>query len=107
MITDEPELVVIDTDGQADAWLVLADSFMPGWSADIDGVAAPILAADLAFRAVAVPAGPHRVTFRYDAPGWALGRIGGLLGLLGAVALALRAWSERRSPGPEARPRTG
>jgi hypothetical protein len=46
-------------------WLVLTDSFYPGWQADIDGRNTQIYPANGAFRAVRVPAGNHRVTFSY------------------------------------------
>jgi hypothetical protein len=46
-------------------WLVLNDLWHPWWFAEVDGVAAPILRANVLFRAVAVPPGSHRVTFRF------------------------------------------
>jgi hypothetical protein len=58
---------VIETsvDSPGGGWLVLNDLWHPWWYAEVDGVAAPILRANVLFRAVAVPAGPHRVTFRF------------------------------------------
>jgi len=37
----------------------------PWWTADVDGVNAPILRANVLFRAVHVPAGRHVLTFEF------------------------------------------
>ncbi len=47
------------------AYLVLLDSYYPGWRAYVDGSEVGILRANFAFRAVEVPAGRHEVEFRY------------------------------------------
>jgi hypothetical protein len=52
-------------DSPGGGWLVLNDLWHPWWYAEVDGVAAPIQRANVLFRAVAVPAGVHRVTFRF------------------------------------------
>ena len=45
--------------------LVLSDNWYPGWQATLDGRPIEVLRADAAIRAVAIPAGPHRVEMRY------------------------------------------
>ena len=50
---------------QANGLLVLHDTYYPGWIAEVDGKSAPILRADILFRAVELPPGTHRVTFRF------------------------------------------
>lgn len=62
---DRPERVVAEMTSDSEGLLVLADLFYPGWTAEADGRAVPILRADGVFRAVALPPGPHRVVFRY------------------------------------------
>ena len=48
-----------------DQWLVYLDNFDPGWRAVVDGVPAPLYAANLAFKAVKLPPGRHEVRFDY------------------------------------------
>ncbi len=45
--------------------LVVLDNYYPAWQADVDGEPAQLVRANLAFRAVPVPAGEHVVTLRY------------------------------------------
>ena len=45
--------------------LVLSDNWYPGWQATLDGRPIEVLRADAAIRAVAIPAGSHRVEMRY------------------------------------------
>jgi uncharacterized membrane protein YfhO len=49
----------------ANGLLVLHDTYYPGWIAEVDGKSAPIFQADVLFRAIELPAGTHRVTFRF------------------------------------------
>ena len=81
---DQPEEIVIRTRGATAAVLVLNDAFYPGWEATLDGVTTPLLRANTAFRAVAVPAGEHVVRMRYRARLFWIG-----LALAGVTALAL------------------
>jgi hypothetical protein len=62
---DFAERVAADVNSDAAGLLVLADLHYPGWTAQVDGSPAPILLADGYLRAVALPAGQHRVVFRY------------------------------------------
>ena len=50
-----------------DGYLVFSEPFYPGWRARIDGQPSPIRRANIAFSAVFVPAGQHRVE-RYYLP---------------------------------------
>jgi hypothetical protein len=93
IIVDEPSRVALDATARDSALLVLADTAYPGWRAEVDGVAAEILTANGFVRAVAVPAGRHRVTFHYDPAPFRAGAAASLTGLL-AAGLAL--FAERR-----------
>jgi len=94
---DLPERVEVEVDAKAAAYLVLADTFDPGWSSTVDGRPAPIRPAFSGFRAVFVRAGTHRVVFTYEPAGFRSGLALTAAGLLGV--LACLAW-----PRPVAEP---
>jgi hypothetical protein len=54
-------------------WLVVADTYYPGWLATVDGTETPIYRANLAFRAVEIPSGDHTVRMLYRPNSWNLG----------------------------------
>jgi hypothetical protein len=69
-----PDCVIVSVRTSAPGLLVVADTWMPGWTAELDGRAAPIMRGNLAQRVIALPrAGDHRVILRYRAPGFAVG----------------------------------
>ena len=65
ILSDSGEHVVLNVAASGASFLVLADQDYPGWTATVNGVAEPILRANYAFRAVAVPAGRSVVEFDY------------------------------------------
>jgi hypothetical protein len=70
-------------------YLVLADTFYPGWKAEVDGEEEEIEAANGAFRAIPLAAGRHEVRFSYESAVVRWGWIVTLLGLLCAAGVAL------------------
>jgi hypothetical protein len=82
--------VEIHTNADGRRLLVLSDVYYPGWTATIDGVAAPVLLADYAFRAVSVPSGAHTVEFRYRPRSILYGGAVSLLACAGVVVLLRR-----------------
>ena len=66
---DLPERVEIEADAETPAYLVLADTFDPGWSATVDGVSSPIRPAYVAFCAVYLTPGSHKIIFTYRPAG--------------------------------------
>ncbi len=81
----EPNGLLVEVDAKANALLVLAEAWYPGWRAEVDGRACACVPANLWMRAIPVPAGRHlvRVYFHQDylLPGLliSLASAGGLL----------------------------
>ncbi len=77
--------IVASVDAKSARSLIARQTYFPGWHATIDGKPAPIRRADVAFQAVYVPAGTHRVTLDYQ-PGSV--RLGAAVTGLSILALA-------------------
>lgn len=92
---DRFELAV---EAKADALLVVSDTYYPGWDAELDGAAVPILKTNLAFRGVAVPAGAHKVSMRFRPPS---ARNGLVLSGLSIAALLAYCGRRKKSPSPQ------
>ena len=92
---DEPQRVELTAVLRSPGLVVVADQFYPGWRLTVDGRPAEILRTNRAMRGVALPAGTHRLVFRYEPPSLRLGIALSLAGL--AAWLALVAWSSRPS----------
>jgi hypothetical protein len=88
IVVDLPEQVVVEVESGGPSYLVLADTFDPGWSATLDGRPAVIRPAYVAFRAVALEPGAHTVSFTYRPAGFTLG----LTISIGGIALATFLW---------------
>lgn len=86
----DPDRVVIDIAPAAQAYLLLADSYFPGWVARVDGERRTIHRADVALRAVRVGPGDKRVEFRYQPGSWRLGWALAGFGLAACLVLAFR-----------------
>jgi hypothetical protein len=57
--------VTVDVESDMGGFLLLTDAWHPWWRAEIDGVPAAILKADVLFRAVEVAPGRHRIRFTF------------------------------------------
>ena len=78
-------------------YVVLTDTYYPGWQASIDGRTVPILQANLAFRAVAIEAGQHEILFLYRPRSFTIGLWTSILicSIIG-VLIARSLWNRRK-----------
>jgi hypothetical protein len=81
-----PEHLIILLEAPQAGWLVLSDTWYPGWQAWVNDKPAKIYPANYLFRAVRVEAGEQRIEFRYRPPSFWLGAV---LSLLAWCACAL------------------
>jgi Bacterial membrane protein YfhO len=89
IIEDLPERMVIETEASTPAYLVVSDTFDPGWSAQVDGRPAMIHPAYITFRAVYLDHGKHTVVLTYRPAGFSFGLELSLCGFLGGLGLVL------------------
>jgi hypothetical protein len=94
---DAAEVDLTATAPEGGGYLVLADTFTPDWSAEVDGREARVVRADGLFRAVRLAPGAHEVRFRYRATAL---RAGALVTLVTALALAVALCRRPRRGGP-------
>ncbi len=95
--------VTVEYETGSAGFLLLTDSYYPGWQAKIDGQPVPIYRADHIFRAVFVTPGRHTVTFHFAQPMFWLGvaiasaTAGGLV-LLGLICFLRKRRAVSSSP---------
>jgi hypothetical protein len=80
-----PDVERYETESDGPGWLLVRSTHARGWRATVDGKPAELLRADGRHRAVALPAGRHTVTLRYQPPGLWTGMI---LTLLSGTVIA-------------------
>ncbi len=85
----QDEKVVIDVNASDRGYLVLSDSWYPGWNAFIDGKKTEILRANYAYRAIYVDKGVHQVSFVYIPQSFEVGKILSLTGLVIFVVVVI------------------
>lgn len=71
------------------SFLVLSDTYFPGWKVFVDGKEQKIYQANYNFRAVALSTGTHQVEFVFDPLSFKLGALITFLGIFGCLAMVL------------------
>lgn len=84
-----PDTVTMDASMPRPGFLLLLDTYFPGWVAWVNGNPARIYRADYNFRAVSLPAGPSTIRFAYRPASVRSGTILSLIGLILLISLFL------------------
>ena len=95
IVSYEPDRVRLEAALTRPGFLLLLDTYFPGWSATVNGSPVTICRADYNFRAVPLPAGTSTVVFSYF-PGSL--RWGMILCGAGVLALAAAWFAPRKAP---------
>jgi uncharacterized membrane protein YfhO len=101
VVTYEPDHVVLEVHAPEAGYVVLTDAWYPGWQAEVSPIgasatdtSAPVMRADVLFRAVPVQAGAWRIRLRYRPAVIAWGGIASVAGILGWGGYTV--WMHRR-----------
>ena len=71
---DTDEEMVVNVKNNRDSFLIVADSFYPGWQALIDGQPTEIYPANINQRALFVKGGNHQIRFSFISQSFELGK---------------------------------
>jgi hypothetical protein len=97
IVESRPDRVRVDIAPTVPGFLILSDTFFPGWTVTVDGQPRDILRANVAFRAVPVSPGEHAVEFRYAPLSFRIGGVVSILAVLVAVVGVTRRATSRRA----------
>jgi hypothetical protein len=95
VIERENQKVVLEAKLSKPGYLILAESYAPGWRATSNGRDIKVLRANLMFKALSLGPGKHLVEFSYRSNGFTVGAAASLAGL--CVLLLLALWPVIRS----------
>lgn len=65
VLLDGPNRIALEVNGTHSGWVLIRDSWFPGWKVKLDGQDSILYPADYLFRAVIVPAGHHQIELEY------------------------------------------
>jgi hypothetical protein len=97
LVSYKPNRVALEYNADKDALLFMSDTYYPGWKAFVDGKETTIYRSNMAFRAIQVPKGHHRVLFRYMPFSFLLGLALSGIGMVLTVYILRQGTAEPRS----------
>ena len=103
VLENTPERLRVETRAPDPTWLFVLRGYWNSRTILLDGTPVEDSPAQIAFSAVPVPAGLHRIEWSEDVPGWSVSRWGPLLFLVSCVWIARR--HPRSTPGARDAPR--
>jgi hypothetical protein len=92
VVSCEAERVEIRVRAEQDGYLILQDTYYPGWEARVDGASSEILRTNMGLRAIELSRGDHTVIMEFKPRSF---RFGLVLTVLGIVLAAVWARSAR------------
>lgn len=91
----EPGRIRVQVTSNAGGFLVLSESFYPGWRVRIGDRLLPVRRTNLSLQGIAVPPGEHEVTFEFASRTLAAGAAASGFAVVGLVVLGALAWRRR------------
>lgn len=99
-VIERPNETDILVDAPNGGFLLVRDSYDPGWQAEVDGKPTPVLRANVLCQGVRVPPGARQVRFEYRPVGLVSGGTLSAITLVGLLGVGILARRQRRSSKP-------
>jgi hypothetical protein len=93
-LTETPNVIEIDVDVEGDGWVVVADTWFPGWIASVNDHSVPVIRADYIFRAIPVVKGLNHVVIKYRPMSFI---VGGLFSIFGSGWMIFFMYNRRKN----------
>ncbi len=82
--------LLLEVSTEDHGWLLVRDSWYPGWKASVDGQSVFVYRANYLFKAIRVGPGRHTVSFNYRPLSFSIGGVISLIGwLIGGLSVLL------------------
>jgi len=104
ILNEKRHMVKLSAELPEDGYVVLSDTFYPGWEATVDNVQVPIIQANYVVRAVKVPRGRHIIEFNYRPASFTWGSRATGLGVILFLAVSIVAVVRHRRSTPPSLP---